>query len=164
MAGIVTVHYWPSRIFNVQAKSLTGHVALACEGVYASWAPETSAAFSSITNNVYPEPRGSYEKDVASAGGTHSVQVEIKGLDVEAIRASWQGLAGNMAGGGIHGPPIPYRLAPKADHRVGVSCATFVVLLLQAGGSDAIVKWTQQRAVRPSDVYSHARKLAAATR
>jgi hypothetical protein len=164
MAGIVTVHYWPSRILNSEAKSLTGHVALACEGVYASWAPQKGEEFNSMGNKVYPEPRGTYEKDVASAGGTHSVQVEIKGLDVEAIRASWQGLAGNMAGGGVHGPPIAYRLAPKADHRIGVSCATFVVLLLQAGGSDAIVKWTQMRAVTPSDVYLHARKLAAAKR
>lgn len=164
MAGIVTVHYWPSRILNSEAKSLTGHVALACTDVYASWAPKADRAVASVMTDVYPEPRESYEVDVRLAGGRHSTQVQLKGVNVAQIRQKWVGLAGGMAGGGIQGPPIGYRLVPNAQRIVGVSCATLVVQLLLAGGSGAIVPWSQSGFVRPENVYDYASKLAARIR
>lgn len=156
----VTVHYWSPRFFS-KAKSLTGHVALDARsvGVYASWAPQAGHAAASAVGAVGPTPRSSYANDKALAGGTPSSQVVIFGLDLEAIRAAWVGMATYLADPEVQGPTIGYQLVPNVGQGSASSCATLVVKLLRAGGSDRIVRWSGTWAVTPRAVYDYAVKL-----
>lgn len=156
----VTVYFWASRLFH-RAKSLTGHVALKGSGIYASWAPDASEGVRSLFGGVGPSPRASYERDVGLAGGVHAKPVHIRGLDVAAMRATWVGMATHMADPSVHGPPIAYELAPSVTKGASASCATVVVKLLKAGGSDARLAWPSSVVVTPRAVYEYALALAA---
>lgn len=157
MADVI-VHYWSPRLFAT-SKSLTGHVALQTRDVYASWAPVADQALGSITRPVGANPRPSYANDLQLAGGTHSERVSIRKLDAKAIRDAWVGLAANLADPDFMGPPIGYQLVPMVAKGNASSCATLVVKLLRAGGSDGIHPWTQRGLVTPGDVREYASML-----
>lgn len=160
MADKVTVHVWPAR-WTGASKSLAGHAALECPGVYCSWAPVASGRLQSTVGRVYPDPRPSYQNDYARAGNLHSQKVLLSDMDLDAIRAAWTGMASHLADPNVQGPPIAYQLIPATDKTSAGSCATLVVKLLVAGGADRWVAAPPSHMVTPSDVLRYARSIAA---
>jgi hypothetical protein len=118
----------------------------------------------SITRPVTADPRTSYEFDCQRAGGARGIPVTILTLDAEAMRQAWIGMAANLADPAFYGPSIGYQLAPGAAAGPASSCATFVIKLLRAGGSDGLVPWTQTALVTPYDVHKYAQRLRDAKR
>lgn len=159
MAETVTVHVWAPR-WSGSSKSLAGHAALECAGVYCSWAPVAGGQVRSAVGRVYPNPRPSYDNDYKRAG-VHSEKVILGGLDVAAIKAAWVGMAAHMADPNVQGPPIAYQLIPAADKTSAGSCATLVVKLLVAGGAEKWVPSPPSHVVTPANVLDYARKIAA---
>lgn len=160
-----TVMYWPQRIFVTTNISLTGHVALAFPGGYASWAP-ASAKSAAGFGRVGPNPRPSLAADIELAGGSQPVATSIDGLDVGSIAGAWRSQAAALSNGPttpedqlVQGPPVPYQLTPDLGDP-GVSCATLVVKLLRAGGAEQRARFTGGRIVTPRDVQLWAEKLA----
>jgi hypothetical protein len=159
MAETVTVHVWSPR-WSGASKSLAGHAALECPGVYCSWAPLAGGEMRSVVGGVSPNPSPSYANDFKRAG-VHSEKVLLSGLDVAAIKAAWVGMAAHMADPNVQGPPIAYQLIPAGDKTSAGSCATLVIKLLVAGGADKLVPSPPTHVVTPGDVLDYARKIAA---